>query len=131
MRIRIRKLNVWGWIWFIAGALYFFLPLIATFEFSLRAKKGVLSLLAYQRVLQDPQFVRTFSFSIGMGVLTILASLILIAPTAYWIRLRLPQLRPVVEFITTMPFVIPAIVLVFGMIRVYSGGFLPLTNTVA
>ena len=76
------------------GALYFFLPLIATFEFSLRAKKGVLSLLAYQRVLQDPQFVRTFSFSIGMGVLTILASLILIAPTAYWIRLRLPQLRP-------------------------------------
>ena len=130
MTIRIRKLNVWGWIWFIAGALYFFLPLIATFEFSLRAKKGVLSLLAYQRVLQDPQFVRTFSFSIGMGVLTILASLILIAPTAYWIRLRLPQLRPVVEFITTMPFVIPAIVLVFGMIRVYSGGLLPLTNTV-
>jgi putative spermidine/putrescine transport system permease protein len=130
MTIRIRKLNLWGWIWFIAGALYFFLPLIATFEFSLRAKKGVPSLLAYQRVLQDPQFVRTFSFSIGMGVLTILASLILIAPTAYWIRLRLPQLRPVVEFITTMPFVIPAIVLVFGMIRVYSGGLLPLTNTV-
>ena len=78
MTIRIRKLNVWGWIWFIAGALYFFLPLIATFEFSLRARKGVLSLLAYQRVLEDPQFWRTFSFSIGMGVLTILASLILI-----------------------------------------------------
>ena len=104
--------------------------MIATFEFSLRAKKGVLSLLAYQRVLQDPQFVRTFSFSIGMGVLTIIASLILIAPTVYWIRLRLPKLRPVVEFITPMPFVIPAIVLVFGMIRVYSGGLLPLTNTV-
>ena len=28
-----------------------------------------------------------------------------------------------------MPFVVPAIVLVFGLIRVYGGGFLPLTNT--
>ncbi len=64
-----------------------------------------------------------------MGVLTIVASLALIVPTAYWVRLRLPKLRPVVEFITLMPFVIPAIVLVFGLIRVYSGGPIPLTNT--
>ena len=68
---------------------------------------------------------RTFSFSIGMGMLTIVASSVLIAPTAYWVRLRLPQLRPVVEFITLMPFVIPPIVLVFGLIRVYSGGRCP------
>jgi putative spermidine/putrescine transport system permease protein len=64
-----------------------------------------------------------------MGVLTIVASLALIVPTAYWVRLRLPRLRPVVEFITLMPFVVPAIVLVFGLIRVYSGGPIPLTNT--
>ncbi len=57
----------WGWFWFVLGVLYFFFPLIATFEFSLRAKKGVLSLLAYQRVLQDPQFVQTFSFSLEMA----------------------------------------------------------------
>ena len=63
-----------------------------------------------------------------MAVLTILVSILLIVPTAYWIRLRLPKLRPVVEFITMMPFVMPAIVLVFGMIRVYGGGLLPLTN---
>jgi len=128
--MRIRKLNIWGWVWFTAGVLYFFVPLIATFEFSLRAKKGTLSLLAYQRVLEDPQFWRTFGFSVSMGVVTILASLILIAPTAYWIRLRLPRLRPVVEFITLMPFVVPAIVLVFGLIRLYSGKPFALTNTV-
>ena len=58
-----------------------------------------------------------------MAVLTIVVSLVLIVPTAYWIRLRLPRLRPVVEFITLMPFVVPAIVLVFGLIRVYGGGF--------
>jgi putative spermidine/putrescine transport system permease protein len=124
-----RHFNFWGWLWILFGVSYFFVPMIGTFAFSLRAKKGVLSLLAYQRILEDPQFVRTFSFSIGMGVLTIIASLLLIAPTVYWVRLRLPKMRPVVEFISLMPFVVPAIVLVFGLIRVYSGGFLPLTNT--
>ena len=58
-----------------------------------------------------------------MGVLTIVVSIVLLAPTAYWVRLRLPRVRPVVEFITLLPFVIPAIVLVFGLIRIYSGGF--------
>jgi putative spermidine/putrescine transport system permease protein len=32
----------------------------------------------------------------------------------------LPKLRPVIEFITLLPFVIPAVVLVFGIIRLYS-----------
>ena len=81
-------------------------------------------------MLEDPQFVHTFTFSLEMAVLTIIASLVLIVPTAYWIRLSLPQLRPVIEFITLMPFVIPAIVLVFGLIRVYSGAPFHLTNTV-
>jgi putative spermidine/putrescine transport system permease protein len=125
----MKKLHLWSWLWIVLGTLYFFVPLIATFEFSLRAQKGVLSFLAYQRVLQDPQFVQTFSFSLEMGLLTIIATLILVTPTAYWIRMRLPRLRPVVEFITLMPFVVPAIVLVFGLIRVYSGGLLPLTNS--
>ena len=124
----MKKLHFWSWLWILLGTLYFFVPLLATLEFSLRAQKGVYSLLAYQRVLQDPQFVQTFSFSLEMGVLTILGSLILVTPTAYWIRMRMPQLRPVVEFITLMPFVVPAIVLVFGLIRVYSGGLVPLTN---
>ena len=51
-------------------------------------------------------------------------------PTAYWVRLRLPRLRPVVEFITLLPLVIPAIVIVFGYIRLYNtSSILPLTGT--
>lgn len=124
----MRRNTFWGWFWTVLGVLYFFTPLYATLDFSLRAKKGQLTLLAYQRVLADPLFRETLFFSLAMAVLTILVSLLLIVPTAYWIRLRLPRLRPVVEFITLMPFVVPAIVLVFGLIRVYGGGFLPLTN---
>ncbi len=124
----MKRTKLWGWFWTALGILYFFLPLYATLDFSLRAKRGELTLLAYQRVLADPQFRQTMLFSLSMAVLTILVSLVLIVPTAYWIRLRLPKLRPLIEFITLMPFVVPAIVLVFGLIRVYGGGFLPLTN---
>ena len=36
----------WSWFWMFIGTLYFILPLISTFLFSLRAKKDVLSFLA-------------------------------------------------------------------------------------
>ncbi len=115
-----RKFPLWSWIWFIIGALYFLLPLYGTLDFSLRAKRGVISLLGYQRALTDSEFVRTFVFSNQMALLTIIVSVLLIVPTAYWVHLRLPRLRPVVEFITLLPFVIPAIILVFGLIKMFS-----------
>ena len=38
-------------------------------------------------------------------------------------------LRPIVEFVTLLPLVIPAVVLVFGYLRVYSRPPIPLTHT--
>jgi putative spermidine/putrescine transport system permease protein len=119
----------WAWFWFGLGWLYFILPLLGTFLFSLRAKKGALSFLAYQNVLNDPRFWETFTFSALMAVLTIVVSLLLIAPTAYWVQLRLPRLRPIIELMTLLPIVIPTIVLVFGLIRAYSRPPLALTGS--
>ena len=116
---RLRKFPFWSWLWFIIGALYFILPLLATFEFSLSWDPEI-PLKAYQRAFEDNDFWETFIYSNILAVATIIASIILIVPTAYWIRLRLPQARRIVEFITLMPFVVPAIILVFGLIRIYS-----------
>ena len=110
----------WSWLWFVLGAAYFIVPLYATIDFSLRAKRGELSLLAYSNVLKDSRFGETFLFSAEMALLTIVAGIILIVPTAYWVHMRLPKLRPVMEFITLLPFVVPAVVLVFGLIRIYA-----------
>ena len=65
-------------------------------------------------MFNDPKFLESFRFSLVMAVVTIVASVLLIVPTAYWVELRLPRLRPVVEFITLLPFVVPAVVLAFG-----------------
>lgn len=125
----------WAWLAVILGMLYFFVPLLATLEFSLRACAppnqpcSVPDFSAYANVLQDPRFFSALGFSFIVGIATIIVSLAIIVPTAYWVRLRLPQLRPIVEFVTLLPFVIPPVVLVFGLIRVYSRPPLILTGT--
>ena len=122
--------RVWSWAAIIIGGLYFLLPLIGTLEFSLRMRRGEYSLDAYRSVLADPAFRQTFGYSIIMALLTIVLGVLIVVPTAYWVRLRLPRLRPVVEFITLLPLVIPAIVVVFGYIRLYNtSSFLPLTGS--
>ena len=111
---------IWSWFWMILGILYFFLPLLATFLFSLRAIKGVASFKAYENVFSTSDFTRNFSYSLLWAVLTIIVGIVIFVPTAYWVRLRVPQFRTAVEFVTLLPFVIPAIVFVFGLVRTFS-----------
>ena len=117
------------WLAVVLGTLYFLVPLAGTFEFSLRMRRGQYSFDAYRIVLGDPHFQASFTYSIVLAVVTIIVGVILVVPTAYWIQLRLPRLRAIVEFITLLPLVIPAIVIVFGYLRIYnSSSWLPLTG---
>ena len=118
--------RLFSWIVFIAATLYFIVPLYATIAFSLRLKDGK----AYTNVLfHDPGFVSGLFYSFVVGLITIVISIAIMVPTAYWVRLRLPRLRPAVEFVTLLPFVIPPVILVFGLLRAFSGGPLPLSTT--
>lgn len=126
----MRRSRFWAWIIFILGAGYFLLPLIATVQFSLSIRRGTLSLDAYTNVLQSPQFQQTFIYSLLVGVAAIVVGLLIVVPAAYFVRLRAPQLRPIIEFVTLLPLIIPPIILVFGYIRMYSSSsVLPLTNS--
>ena len=125
----IRKNRLWSWLIFLVAALYFLIPLAASFYWSLRGTKGVLGFEAYRKLFADTNFLPAFSQSIINAIATIFLSLLIVVPTAYWVTLKLPKLRPVVEFITLLPFVIPAVVLVFGIIRLYSAPPLLFTAT--
>jgi putative spermidine/putrescine transport system permease protein len=116
-----------SWIIFLAGVIYFILPLITTIAFSLRLQPFG---QAYSNVInKDPKFASSLIYSGFVGILTIVISTLLIVPTAYWVRLRLPRVRPYVEFVTLLPFVIPPVILVFALLRAYSGGPVPLTTS--
>ena len=118
------------WVAVALGGLYFIAPLIATFEFSLRMRRGVYSFDAYRAVFASGNFQASFLYSTIVALVTIAVAALIVVPAAYFVQLRLPRLRAIVEFITLLPLVIPAIVLVFGYIRLYgSSSLLPLTAT--
>ena len=126
----MKQSRIGGWIAVVLGAAYFLIPLIATFEFSMRVRRGQYSFDAYANVLTDPRFQASFGYSTLIALATIVVGILLVVPTAYLVQLRLPRLRPVIEFITLLPLVVPAIVIVFGYLRIYnSSSWLPLTGS--
>ncbi len=122
-----RSFGSWTWwIVFVGGVVYFLLPLIGTLNFSLKSQPF---LSAYTAIVDDPKFFSSLIYSFVIGVITIVISIAIIVPTAFWVRLKVPRARPAIEFITLLPFVIPPIVLVFGLISTYSHPPLPFTHT--
>jgi len=124
-----KSANFWSYFWGFSALLYFTLPLYGTLDFSLRMKKGEISLMAYQVVLSDPKFLESFRYSIVMGLITVTISILLFVPTVYWTYLKVPKFRPILEVISILPFIIPTIVFVFGLIRTFSRPPLLMTLT--
>ena len=121
---------LWRWVVLAGMAFYLFVPLLGVLEFSLRMRRGTYSLDAYAAVLTDARFQDTFLYSSVLALITVVLGVALIVPAAYAVRLRLARLRPYVEFVTLLPLVVPAIVIVFGYLRLYgSDSVLALTDT--
>jgi putative spermidine/putrescine transport system permease protein len=80
-----------SWATLILGCLFFILPLVGMTEFSLKMRRGEYSFDAYARVFEDPTFWATFSYSLVLAGATIVMGIFLVVPTAYWVRLKLPQ----------------------------------------
>jgi putative spermidine/putrescine transport system permease protein len=111
-------------VWLLLAAVYFVVPLAATLLFSLQSgTHSSYSVSAYGTVLHDHEFWKTLRMSLTLAVETIVISLVLLVPTAYWVHLKLPRLRPYIEFMTILPFVVPPIILVVGLLKLYNGTF--------
>jgi putative spermidine/putrescine transport system permease protein len=116
--------------------VYFILPLIAMAEFSTRGRGGSRSLESWTSIVDDDGLMEALVNSLLLSVTSAVLMLVLLVPTMAWIRLRLPQLQRLVEFLCLLPLAIPAIVLVVGMAPLYAWvnyflGDSPLTLTFA
>lgn len=114
----------------LIGASYFVVPLLATFYFSLKMTRGELGFAAYASVFRSADFAATIVYSTIASLAAIAIGVLVIVPTAYWVRLKVLRLRPLVEFISLLPLIVPPVVLVFGYIRMFgSSSVLPLTSS--
>ena len=112
-----------AYFWLIVAALYFIIPLVATALFSLKSNQTgkCCTLDNYSWVIHQHAFWHTLQISFLLALETVVVSLALFVPTIYWVHLKVPRLRPVIAFLALIPFVVPPIVMVVGLLDVYKG----------
>jgi ABC-type spermidine/putrescine transport system permease subunit II len=106
--------------WLVVGALYFLVPLYSLVQFSLETGRHRYGFAWYTQIFGDPLFRSSFIFSLRLAVETVIISMVLMVPTVYWVHLRVPRLRPTMELISVLPFVVPPVALVVGLNGVFS-----------
>ena len=110
--------------------VYLLVPLGATLFFGVAIGNGI-DFTALKSTFTDPDLVTTLVFSLELALATTLLAIILVTPTAYWVQLRLPKARPLLDFLSLIPFAMPAIVLSVGLIEVYNGTNSPIINALS
>jgi putative spermidine/putrescine transport system permease protein len=97
--------------------LYLFIPLGATLIFGLSSPKGIFA--PYGQIFSDKGFAETLVRSLELSAASTLLAIILVTPTAYWVHLRVPKARPLMDVLTLIPFAIPAVIMSLGLVEVY------------
>jgi len=101
--------------------IYLLAPLGATLVFGI-SKGNSIDFGSVLHVFADANFTQTIQLSLELALASTIFTVILITPTAYWVQLRLPQARPIMDFLALVPFAVPAIVMAFGLYELYGTG---------
>lgn len=120
-RTRRLKLQAFRVVVFLLMGAFFLIPIAAMIEFSTRGNSVTAprTMVAWTNIGTTAGLIEAIVASLELAVITSALMLCLVLPTMVWVRLRLPGLSRVVEFICLLPLTVPAIALVVGMRPIY------------
>lgn len=117
----------WRGVVLTTAAGFFLLPLASMFDFSIRFPlTGKVDAAAWTTLLTGSDSGRLdllregLTNSLIMAAMTVVIAVGILLPTMVLVRLRIPNVNRVVEFICLLPLTIPAVVLVVGLAPIYS-----------
>lgn len=109
----------------LVSFVFFLFPLMTLARYSLQNVPTILlgwdtlfdkwSLSGLTKAFDDPNFWPALRLSLQLAVGTVALTMGLLIPTAIWVHLRVPKARSFIEFLTVLPYMIPAIALVAGI----------------
>lgn len=115
------RLSRSGLIFLGVVAVYFIVPLLATGLFSLWEGGDRYGLRAYISLVHQAELWSSLQLSLRLALETIVVTLIILIPAVFWMHLKARALKPLFDFISIMPFVVPPIALVAGLTALYTG----------
>lgn len=95
--------------------VYFLVPLLSAAEFSLRIPGGGYGVANYLTIFGDEVLLSSLLVSLQIAVVTAVLVLLLVVPTAVWVRLRFPAAAALLESATILPIVVPPVVMAAGI----------------
>ncbi|MFO7250626.1 MAG: ABC transporter permease subunit [Actinomycetes bacterium] len=114
-RGRPRTVRVWRGVVLVIAALYFLVPMVTAFVFTVNVPNVGFTLDAYTQIFTVEGFVGSLSLSLGLAAATIVLVLLLLLPAMLAVRLAAPRLKPVLEVLCTLPMVVPPISFTAGI----------------
>jgi putative spermidine/putrescine transport system permease protein len=108
------------WLILAVFAVYFFGPLASMLDFSTKTVQGGRTWAAWKALVTNDQVLHAIGQSLLLCLTTVALMLVLLVPTMVWVRLRVPRLRRIIEFLCLLPLTVPALVIVVGINGVYA-----------
>lgn len=113
----------------IVGIILFILsiPVIGTIIYSLSSSWGAtilpdgFTLKWFISLLRDERFIDSLGRSLLIGIISLIVSMVIIVPSIIISAYYFPKLLKIIEFLSLLPFMVPAVVLAVGLLKVYSG----------
>lgn len=117
----------------IVGGL--FVPLFAPLVHSLSTQWGAtllpdgLTLSWYGKLFTDPRFLAALGRSLFICGSSLALCLAVVVPTVFAAVYYFPGVVRFIELLAVLPFAVPGVVIAVGLMKIYSGGVIPIAGT--
>ncbi|MCZ8510935.1 ABC transporter permease subunit [Paenibacillus filicis] len=119
-----------------ATFLYLFLPLAATFLYSIAKEwhhtilPASYTLSSYENLYTDPRFLQAVGRTLLVTAITLVLSVVTMVTAVFVVFMYLPTMERVLQALVMIPFAVPGVVAAVGLIKVYSSGPIVLSGTI-